>query len=152
MKISHFLRGLLVTCGLVLLVACSAKVKVNIFASANASLDENGKPLTVIVRVYQLTETKVFSNASFKELWKKDLKILGGGLLSREEVHMVPNSTKKLKLKKQANVKFIGVVALFRKPKDNKWRVVDAVGSGYVSKRFSQGYKITLRNNELILE
>jgi len=145
---------MLVLFSAVLLSACSARVKVSVVATPNASLDKSGRPLSVVVRIYQLSEIRVFATSSFNDLWKHDLKILGRGLLSRKEIQIIPNSTKILQIPKQANVKYVGVVALFRNPKSGKWRAYRSTRHGYLTRqlRLSQGYKITLRNNELLMD
>ena len=157
MKLIRLSRAIVlgfVLLGAIMISACSAKVKVDLIATPNASLDERGRPLSVVVRIYQLSEIRVFATSSFNDLWKNDLKILGRGLLSRKEVHVIPNTTHALQIKKQANVKFVGVVALFRHPKSGKWRAYRSTRHGYVTRRLglSQGYKVMLRNNELIMK
>ncbi len=154
MKISRLLMGLLALSS-AFLVGCSStggSLKVDVYASADASLDEMGRPLSVIVRVYQLSEARAFATSGFVDLWQNDIKTLGREMLSRQEIFIVPNSTRMIKINKQANARYIAVVALFRNPISGRWRAYRPVSNGYISKRFSQGIRVTLRNNELIME
>ncbi len=153
-RVVNYSAMVMVLFSALLLTACSARVKVSVVATPNASLDSEGKPLSVVVRIYQLKDVRIFASSSFHDLWKNDLRILGHDLLSREEIQVIPNSTRKLQIKKQANVKYVGVVALFRNPKSGKWRIYRSTRHDYVTRRLklSQGYKITLRNNELIMD
>ncbi|VAW74718.1 hypothetical protein MNBD_GAMMA12-3066 [hydrothermal vent metagenome] len=154
MKIFRLFTGILMLTS-VFLGGCSStgggSLKVNLFASSNASLDEMGRPLSVIVRVYQLSEARAFATSSFVDLWKNDIKILGREMLSRQEIFIVPNSTRDIQIRKDVNARYIAVVALFRNPVSGRWRAYRPVSNGYLKKRFNQGIQITLRNNELIM-
>ena len=109
----------------VLLSGCgTAPVKVDLKPSANLNPDINNQPLPVVVRLYQLSKSKNFIQATFWELWNNDKKTLGNTMLSKNVVTVVPNVPQKASIKRNKQANFIGVVAIFRKPVGNDWRVI----------------------------
>ncbi len=91
--------------------------------------DISGKPLSVVVHVYQLKDASEFSKLTFDTLasGRTAAELLGQDLLEKNEIMMVPGakyaSTDKLK----EDTKHVGIVAFFRQPDPHYWRLlVDA--------------------------
>jgi len=153
MKLSRLFTGLVLLTS-AFLVGCSSgpSVKLDLYASANSSLDEMGRPLSTVVRVYQLSGTRAFESSSFEELWQADIKVLGREIVSRQEFFVVPNSSRVISVNKQKDARYIAVVALFRNPISGRWRAYRPLHNGYIRGRFGEGVRITLRNNELLMD
>jgi type VI secretion system VasD/TssJ family lipoprotein len=86
--------------------------------------DRNGKPLSVVVRLYQLSGKDKFEQATYQSLQKGDLKVLEGELVSRSEVTLHPNSQEVIKIAPAKNANYIGIMAMFRDPQAQRWRQI----------------------------
>lgn len=111
--------------GLLALTAtgCSSSLKVTLISSEHVNPDKSGKPLSVVVRVYQLTNKDRFEKAEFLSLVKADQRLLDKDLLSRREVTLLPDSKEVIKEDRKDGAEYIGVMALFREG-DQVWRKV----------------------------
>src|SRR3974390_3469030 len=70
-------------------------VEARFVTTAAPNPDPNGRPLPVVVRVYELKSTAAFDSADFFSLWDKDQGTLGPEMISRDEYSMTPNEEKK---------------------------------------------------------
>ena len=112
---------------LALLSGCASGPKTyNITGEAEPVInrDISGRPLSVVVRIYQLKDATEFSKLTFDTLasGRPESQFLGADLLERNEVILVPGTryTSNDKIKPEA--KYIGVVAFFRQPDAHHWR------------------------------
>ncbi|MEZ6186380.1 MAG: type VI secretion system lipoprotein TssJ [Planctomycetota bacterium] len=81
-----------------------------------------GEPTPLDVRIYQLSDTRLFTQASFEELWTDDKKLLAEELLEPIKVvnlkpgrELDPPSAHDLALNEK--VKYLGLLGLFSAPK-----------------------------------
>ena len=133
-----------------LLTACgSPKVKVNVAADQALNQDNQQRSLPVVVRVYQLSSKTKFEHADFKQLWKQDMALLGTELLSREEYLIHPGEDSTLKMTKQDNVQYIGVVALFRDNVQNHWRLLKPVSQSGLAPHFSSTMSVDVKDKSI---
>jgi type VI secretion system protein VasD len=99
-------------------------------ATDRVNRDANGKPLSVVVRLYQLKDSKRFLQLSFDAVARgqKDEELFLKELESSHEVVLIPGATQSFTDQLSPNAKYIGVVALFRSPDTRGgWRfLVDA--------------------------
>ena len=99
-------------------------------ASERVNRDVNGRPLSVVVRLYQLKDNKGFARLSFDAVARgqKEEELFPRELESSQEVVLIPGTTQSFTDKLSPDAKFIGVVALFRSPDTRGgWRfLVDA--------------------------
>ena len=86
--------------------------------------DRNGKPLSLVVRLYQLSGKEKFEQATYQALLKGDHKVLEGELLSKSEVTLHPNSREVMKIDPGKDALYIGIMALFREPQAQRWRQI----------------------------
>lgn len=87
--------------------------------------DENQKPLSVVVRVYQLKDRKAFDVASYGDLLTNDKAVLAQDLLDSKGVVINPGSTVSLSQTMKNETKFAAVAVFFRDSKvDVNWRRV----------------------------
>ncbi|ALC17982.1 type VI secretion system outer membrane lipoprotein TssJ [Desulfuromonas soudanensis] len=133
-----------------LAAGCSGpRVKVAMSATANLNLNEFDEPLPVVIRFYQLSDNKAFEKAAFEELWKKDLVTLGDALLTKEEVVINPGTQERLIYPRHDQAKYVGVMAIFRRPGGEGWRSVKTVASGFISRQFSNSVTVSLKGNSV---
>lgn len=117
--------------GLALVVAASAgcswfgpRKDVGIKATTGPVLnrDDQGRPLSVVLRIYQLRDAGEFNRAPFEALARRDKEILGAELIDRREVVMIPGAEFSDTQKLNDQTRFVGVTALFRRPDQRMWR------------------------------
>lgn len=141
---------LLAALSVIALAGCSTPgVDFNISSTANLNMEQSGRPLPVVVRLYQLSDSKNFENASFSDMWKNDIATLGDSALTRQEVIVAPGSTKTVELPKNDLTKYIGVVALFHHPERDKWRAMVPISNGYFSRKFSSSVTVHLNSRSV---
>lgn len=127
----------------------SPKVKVNVAADQSMNQDNQQRSLPVVVRVYQLSSKTKFEHADFKQLWKSDIELLGTELLAREEYLIHPGEMSTLKLTKQDDVQYIGVVALFRDNVQNHWRILKPVSQTGLAPHFSSSMSVNVKDKTI---
>lgn len=115
-----------------LISACSSAPKAySIKGEADSILnrDINGKSLSVVVRIYQLKDSREFSKLTFDTLadGRPESDFLGSALLDKIDAVVVPGGNYVSTEKLLEETKFVGVVAFFRHPDQYYWRqLVDA--------------------------
>lgn len=88
------------------------------------NLDTSGNPLSVVVRVYQLSGRQSFQNADIHSLWSNDQAVLGSSFVMKQELTVHPSQCETLTLEPEGNARYIGIAAFFRQPSGNKWQKV----------------------------
>lgn len=88
--------------------------------------DAAGRPLSVVVHIYQLKDSGEFSKLTFDTLasGRPLSELLGKDLLEVNEVMLVPGSTETRTDKIHQDAKHVGIVAFFRQPDQHYWRVL----------------------------
>lgn len=133
---------------LAMTAACSTpQARLTISSTANLNLNDSDEPLPVMVNIYQLGDNKAFEEASFADLWKKDLATLGDSMLTKETLTVNPASQERLVFERHAQAKFIGVMAIFRKPEKEEWRATKVVADGFFKKKMSSTLNVNLKSN-----
>ncbi|MFK8257999.1 type VI secretion system lipoprotein TssJ [Erwinia sp. AnSW2-5] len=83
-------------------------------------------PQSVVIRVYQLKDRKVFDKLVYQQVASDADTLLGDDLLASRDVVLSPGGAVNLNMPMEENAAFVAVVGLFRQPdltKDN-WRQV----------------------------
>lgn len=125
-----------IVCLCLFLTACSSTTENNvdfrylISAASDINPDIEGKPSSVIVRVYQLTNKINFENANYNELFESNHNALGTEFITLNEYFVDPDSKNDVDLKISENAKFIGVVVGYRSVDMVTWRTVMTVPEG----------------------
>ncbi|KUZ06890.1 hypothetical protein WI69_14875 [Burkholderia diffusa] len=104
-----------------------AKVKqMNLVIESRAALNENeqGQSLPVVLRMYQLKDTKVFEKASYFQVLDDDSTLLKADLLAGMEVTLAPDTTVKLSAPMADDTQVVGVAGLFRDQRGAEWQLV----------------------------
>lgn len=98
-------------------------------ADAFVNRDAGGKPLSVVVRLYQLRGNEGFSRLGFDAVaqGQGEAELFPGEWLATNEVVLIPGRTLAFTDKLLPEAQYIGGVALFRSPDAHGWRfLVDA--------------------------
>lgn len=109
------------------LAACASKpvpVEFRAVADDALNLDEQGRPLSLVFRVYQLRDAEAFQRLTYESLneGKPDADLFGTSLVSRSEHVMLPGQPATLPTSIAPETKFLGVVGFFRRPDSQQWR------------------------------
>ncbi|WP_316681805.1 type VI secretion system lipoprotein TssJ [Ralstonia flaminis] len=108
--------------------AFTTQVKtMNLDLTSRASLNPNGagQPLSTVVRIYQLKDTKTFDTLDYVQLQSSDLQELKADLLATKDVVLRPNASASVSEPMNEDAEFVGVVAFFRDAgKDSTWKLV----------------------------
>ncbi|MCL1861388.1 MAG: type VI secretion system lipoprotein TssJ [Proteobacteria bacterium] len=92
-------------------------------AGSNVNLDANGRPLTVVVRVFQLRDKHEFARLTFDAAASKgDAELFPKELVSAHELVLMPGATQELTDKLLPETKYVAVIGFFRKPDAQFWR------------------------------
>ncbi|MCK1792759.1 type VI secretion system lipoprotein TssJ [Pseudomonas violetae] len=85
--------------------------------------DESGKPLSVVLRVYQLSSLERFASTDADSLWDTPQKALGNTLIENREITLLPGmgQVDRWPLNKAAS--YVGVAAFFRSDENSRWKV-----------------------------
>ncbi len=135
-----------------LTAGCSGpSVRVGMSANANLNLDPHSQPLPVVVRIYQLADDRAFLEASFAELWKKDMIMLGDSLLTRTEVVVYPSTQDRIEFERHDQARFVAAAAIFRNPAPDRWRAVYPLPDGMLRGRLSSRLSLRLVGSTLQL-
>jgi type VI secretion system protein VasD len=137
--------GLLVLAGLVGCASGPKTYEIKGEADPMINKDISGKPLSVVVRLYQLKDAEEFSRLTFDTLasGRPESELLGQDLLEKNEVILVPGAKYVGKEKLKDDAKYVGVVALFRQPDPHYWRYLveaDKVRAGGLSFKVQDCY------------
>lgn len=86
--------------------------------------DVSGKPLSVVVRLYQLTQPDEFNKLTFDTLasGRPEAELLGDQLVAKTELVLVPGQTHVSTDKMSEKARYLGVVGFFRTPDAYAWR------------------------------
>lgn len=115
--------------------------------------DPSGKPLSVVVRIYQLNAVDAFRNADMAALWSDSKGVLKESLLSERTVTVVPNGLIKDSSKLSPEAQYIGVAAFFRDSTEATWHVAFSAQAlrkdGILFS--SEGVQLTLKDNRITI-
>ncbi|WP_334190942.1 type VI secretion system lipoprotein TssJ [Noviherbaspirillum sp.] len=111
--------------------------------------DASGRPLSVVVRIYQLKNAGEFSKLTFDTLasGRPESEFLGADMLERNEIVLVPGAKYTNSDKIRPDARYVGVVAFFRQPDPHFWRFL--VDTEQVR---SKGLNFRVQDCYLILE
>lgn len=108
--------------------AFTTQVKtMNLDLASRAALNatDAGKPLSTVVRIYQLKTPDAFRELSYAQLQTHDLAALKPDLLAQRDVVLRPDERVSLAEPMHADTEFVGIVALFRSPDEAAgWKLV----------------------------
>ncbi|UIN21251.1 type VI secretion system lipoprotein TssJ [Herbaspirillum frisingense] len=100
-------------------------VFVKLHASKALNLDAQQRPLALVVKIYRLKQNISFQQASYETFLspQKEKELLGADLLEVKEVTLVPGQRYEAVEKVSYEAGYVGVVALFLNPAQQRWRL-----------------------------
>jgi len=103
-------------------------VTLRLHAAKRLNVDARGQSLALLVRVYKLRQRAAFDAAPYAAFLSPEAEreALGADLLEVKEATLVPGQQLELADKLAREVGYIGVVALFRAPARDGWRLAFA--------------------------
>ncbi|MBS0558700.1 MAG: type VI secretion system lipoprotein TssJ [Proteobacteria bacterium] len=117
-----------------LLAGCGgpSPTALDVSATAGAGLNPNSEnqPSPTVVRLYDLKSLDAFNSATFNDLFYADTATLGGDMLGRKELQMLPGKTVTFTRDAAAGTQYVGVVAGYRSLQGNGWRATMPVRVG----------------------
>lgn len=100
-------------------------VAIRLHASQNLNAGAGSQPLALAARIYKLRQTAAFQQMPFDGFLSAhgERELLGNDLLEVKEVMLIPGQRYEIVEKVTREAYFIGVVALFRSPAGQRWRL-----------------------------
>src|SRR5215467_5597078 len=83
------------------------ELKVMVRGSDRLNMDEGGRSLAVVVRVYQLKSLKTLDDADFDGVWQHDRDTLGEDLMSVDEVTIDPSDKKIVPVRRNPDARYL---------------------------------------------
>lgn len=105
------------------MLADSEKVILTSDGGNQLNPDAEGKPLSVVMRVYQLTDLERFAATDAETLWDAPQKALGNTLVETRETTLLPGIGQIDQWPLAKNARYVGVAAFFRDEQDARWKV-----------------------------
>lgn len=114
--------------------------------------DESGKPLSVVLRVYQLTALERFASTDADSLWDDPQKALGNTLIDSQEITLLPGMGQNNRWPLNKAASYVGVAAFFRSEEKSRWKVAfDANSLRKDGIWFSSdGLRVLVDNNQMV--
>ncbi len=103
------------------------ELRAEVIAAPNANRDPTGRVLPIVVRLYELKAEGSFAGADFFSLYDKEAATLGGTLIAREEVTLVPGQRRLVVLPLSPEATHLGVVGAFNDLDRAGWRALEVL-------------------------
>ena len=146
---------------LTFLSACSLlepiKEDVSISLTTNTKLnpDAEGRSSPVVLRMYQLTTDKLFREKDFFEIFDEDKASLADSMVSKKELELNPNESRRLQLNLKPQTRYIGLMAAFRDLDNAKWQEVIKINPQIptgIPVHEGQVFNVRLEDNKISLQ
>ena len=100
-------------------------VPIKIFAGDQLNLTSNGKPLSLVVKIYVLRSSEHLKTLTYQQITTADSEkeALGEELVSVREIVLLPGKMYDGILKVPGDATTIGVVGMFRAPYQSRWKL-----------------------------
>jgi type VI secretion system protein VasD len=103
-------------------VSPTGPIDVLITGKPDLNPDVDGKPLSIELRVIQLSSQEGFKMAKMEDLIKSGEKVIG--YVSKDSKTISPGSSDSLSLDIKSNARYLGIAAYFRQPEGEGWKKV----------------------------
>ncbi|MDZ3991647.1 type VI secretion system lipoprotein TssJ [Pseudomonas sp. Teo4] len=105
------------------MLADSEKVILTSDGGNHLNPDASGTPLSVVLRVYQLTDLERFAASDADTLWEAPDKALGNTLVEAREITLLPGIGQIDQWPLAKTARYVGVAAFFRNEENARWKV-----------------------------
>ncbi|MBP1127109.1 MULTISPECIES: type VI secretion system lipoprotein TssJ [Pseudomonas] len=99
------------------------KVILNTYAGNQLNLDADGKPLSVVLHVYQLSALERFAAVSADDLSATPKQALGNTLIDEREIVLLPGMGQTDTWPLNKATRYVGVAGFFRSDEDSQWKI-----------------------------
>ncbi len=101
------------------------EVKVQVLAGDQLNLAANGKPLSLVIKIYVLRSNEKLKMLSYDDISsaERDKETFGGDLVSVREIVLLPGKSQEIVLRVPGDGITIGVAGMFRQPYANRWKL-----------------------------
>ncbi|UTH76606.1 type VI secretion system lipoprotein TssJ [Chromobacterium sp. IIBBL 290-4] len=117
---------------LVFLTGCAGPKSIEINGEASSALnkDKHGKPLSVVVQLYQLKSDQAFKllTPDLLSSGKPIQDVLGADVIANKELMFVPGEKKDIEIAILEEANYIGMIGYFRQPDSHYWRLLYSAG------------------------
>jgi type VI secretion system VasD/TssJ family lipoprotein len=107
--------------------SCEHHLELELWAGEHINPSDDGVPLPVAVRVYQLRDRGKLEAADATTLAQRDSEILAGDVIASSELILFPESRAIRELVRKPEAGYLAVVAQFRRPAGDQFRRVLAL-------------------------
>ncbi|MDO6388424.1 MULTISPECIES: type VI secretion system lipoprotein TssJ [unclassified Uliginosibacterium] len=100
--------------------------RVEVFAGRNLNADERQRPMAVVIKFYRLRDPAAFMQAPYELLadGQAEKGALASDVIEVKELVVTPGQEVVRQEMLAGDATYLGVVALFRKPHPDRWRLV----------------------------
>lgn len=105
------------------MLADSEKVILTSDGGNQLNPDASGTPLSVVMRVYQLSTLERFASTDADTLWHQPAKALGDTLVESREITLLPGLGQIDQWPLNKGARYVGVAAFFRDDDSGRWKV-----------------------------
>ena len=102
-------------------------ISINADAKVNPDKDDRSSP--VVLRIYELTDNKPFNTLDFFDIYDNDKEKLEASFITKQEMELNPNESRKIDFVLNEKTKFIGFLVAYQDIDSAKWREVVEVDS-----------------------
>lgn len=101
-------------------------VHLDFVAREALNANDNGNPLSTIVRVYQLNNAASFNSSDYSSLFDKDSQILKSSLVAQKDLRIRPGESISFDMPMEESAEFVAIAVMFNDPDltNNDWRIV----------------------------
>ncbi|MFE8070116.1 type VI secretion system lipoprotein TssJ [Marinobacteraceae bacterium S3BR75-40.1] len=92
-------------------------------ANISTNADDQGQPLPVVVRVYELRSEEAFQEAGFFDLYDNADSVLGDDLLRTSEVVLRPTQQLTHDMRLDKDTRYVGIIGAFRDIDNADWKL-----------------------------
>lgn len=128
-RLSVWRNAMVFASAVLCLSACASSSETALHGEASALInrDYTGKPLSVVMHLYQLKSEQQFAKLTYEALTsgKAEQALLGGDLIGMKDYVILPGGVLDASdLKIDEQTRFIALVAFFRQPDRANWRLL----------------------------
>lgn len=107
-------------------IGSSRQTTVELVTDSRLNPDEQGRPLSMVLKVYELKQREQFDQLSLVDLAREhdEQRLLGGDLVTKHELMLMPGAYRPMQWVLQPETRVIAWVAFYRNPEAKPWRQV----------------------------
>ncbi|TVQ84025.1 MAG: type VI secretion system lipoprotein TssJ [Chromatiaceae bacterium] len=106
------------------------ELRAEVVAAPNANRAPTGQGRSLVVRLFELRGDGAFASADYFRLYDDEAATLGGELIAREELTMLPGQRRLLARRLNPEARYLGVIGAFTDIDRANWRALVALTPG----------------------